>query len=172
MPGRKASPYLALSSGKKPHRSNAELEKRRANEPKIDSARLRCPSRLSNEAKKEWRRLVKLYRGLEEPLLNDLDVNALMVYCEAAVDYAEAKEKLKFSEKIYARPGAFGPVPSVNPWVTIADLAAANMKKFGDILLLDPISRARVGLAKSKEENLSPMESYFKRKQVSGDGTR
>lgn len=172
MAGRKATPYLALSSGKKPHRSNAELEKRAAGEPKINSVKLRCPSRLSDEAKKEWRRLVKLYRELDEQLLNDLDVNALMVYCEAVVDYNEAKEKLSMMEKIYARPTAFGNTPTVNPWVGIADLAAATMKKFGDALLLDPVSRARIGIAKSKEENLSPMESYFKRKQGGGDGTR
>ena len=37
-----------------------------------------------------------------------------------------------------------------NPWLIVANDAANQIKKYGEVLLLDPVSRAKVGLAKSK----------------------
>ena len=52
--------------------------------------------------------------------------------------------------------------PKINPWVKVANDSAELMRKYGGLLLLDPISRARVGLAKANDEKLSPMAKMLR----------
>jgi len=109
-----------------------------------------------------------LYRELEEPIINDLDVHALEIYCETLVTYRKASQKVRETSEVYTSrtdPSR----PRINPWFSIAIDAANQLKKFSDILLMDPVSRAKVGLAKSRDEDLSPMELYFKRKRDSAE---
>ncbi len=64
------------------------IERQKANTPKCSSAALRCPKNLAEGAKKEWRRVVKLYRELDMQILNDLDIAVLTSYC-VEVDIAQ-----------------------------------------------------------------------------------
>jgi len=78
MAGRKAYPYVVMNATNDKNRlTKDEIERRKENEPRIKSNALRCPSHLSDGAKKEWRRIVKLYNEFEKPLLSDLDVNCI-----------------------------------------------------------------------------------------------
>jgi len=138
-----------------------ELAKRKKYEPKIKSNYLTCPAHLSNDARKEWRRIVKLYGEIEQPILTDLDCNALEIYCEALVTYRKAMQKVRETSEIYASKSDQNR-PRKNPWLMIANEAAMHIKKYGEILLLDPVSRARVGIAKAKDEDLSPIARFMR----------
>jgi len=152
MAGRKPYPFEVMKATNDRNRlTKKELDGRQAHEPKIQSALLRCPAHLSPEAKKEWKRIVKLYREFDAPILNDLDVNALEVYCEALVTYRKAINMVRQTAEVAKFKG--DDKQRKNPWLTVANEAAGQIKKYGEILLLDPVSRARVGLAKSKAED-------------------
>jgi P27 family predicted phage terminase small subunit len=45
------------------------------------NSKLTPPRELTDGAKKEWKRVVKLYKDLEVEVLNDLDVQVLSSYC-------------------------------------------------------------------------------------------
>jgi P27 family predicted phage terminase small subunit len=167
MKGRKPYPFQIVESTNDKHRLTKDaLANRKKNEPTIKSNRLRCPMHLSLDAKKEWRRIVKLYGEIKEPILSDLDCNALEIYCEALVTYRKATLKVRETSEVYASLQG----PKVNPWLRVANDSATQIKKYGEILLLDPVSRARIGIAKSNDEDLSPMAAYMKRKQAGGNG--
>lgn len=170
MAGRKAYPVeLMLLTNDKNRLTKSELEERKQNEPKLDSAKLRVPAHLSDEAKKEWRRIVKLYRQLDKTIVTDLDVNALEIYCEALVTYRKAMEKVRETSEVYVAKGDNR--PRKNPWLTVANEAAMQMKKYGEVLLLDPVSRARAGMAKTEEKQESPMAQFMKRRAGGGHAT-
>lgn len=152
MAGRKPYPYEVMKATNDHNRlTKKTLEAREKNEPKIKSAKLRCPKHLSEDAKIEWKRIVKLYREFDAPILNDLDINALEVYCEALVTYRKAINMVRQTAEVAKFKG--DDKQRKNPWLTVANEAANQIKKYGEILLLDPVSRARVGLAKSKQED-------------------
>lgn len=157
MAGRKAYPIVLMESSNDKNRlTKTELERRKRNEPTISSSRLKCPTHLSDDAKKEWRRIVKLYKELNRPIITDLDMNALEIYCEALVTYRKAMEKVRETSEVYISKSD-GNRPKKNPWLTVANDAAIQLKRYGEILLLDPVSRARVGLAKDPETEDDPM---------------
>lgn len=162
MAGRKAYPLALMEvTNDKNHLTKAELERRRNNEPTINSAKLRIPTHLSEGAKKEWRRIVKLYRELDKAIITDLDANALEIYCEALVTYRKAMEKVRETSEVYISKSE-GNRPKKNPWLSVANDAAIQLKRYGEILLLDPVSRARVGLTKEKDpQDEDPMAALL-----------
>lgn len=157
MRGRKPYPFEVINATNDKNRITKEkLAQRQANQPTIDSARLRCPAHLTPEAKKEWKRIAGLYKELSVPIVTDLDVNALEIYCEAIVTYRKAMQKVHDTSEVYVNK-ANSNKPAKNPWLTVANEAAAQVKKYGEVLLLDPVSRARASLAKDKETEDDPM---------------
>lgn len=159
MRGRKAHPYQIVNANAKEQKTaKKKLEGRKNNEPKINSFELICPQHLTEEAKIEWDRIKTLYQELDQPIMSDLDVNALEIYCESIVTYRKAMQKVKESSEVYKSETG----PKVNPWLRVANEASKQVKKYGELLLLDPVSRARIGLAKSKKEELDPMEALLR----------
>ena len=139
------------------------VEKRERAEPKTTSAsikKLRCPARLNTVAQAEWRRLVGLYSEFEDDFMGGLDLSTLMVYCEQYATYTLAMGKLAETTIVYKSSSKED--PKINPWLKVANEAADKMLRYGQILLLDPISRARMGLARVKAEELDPMEVFMK----------
>jgi P27 family predicted phage terminase small subunit len=164
MRGRKPYPFQIMESTNDKNRlTKDELSKREKYEPKVKSNYLTCPLHLSEDAKKEWRRIVKLYGEIKEPILTDLDCNALEIYCESLMTYRKAMQKVRETSEVYTSKSDQNK-PRKNPWLTVANEAAVQIKKYGEILLLDPVSRARVGIAKAKDEELSPMAKFLKQK--------
>jgi len=161
MGGRRASPALVeVKRGDKNNKSKKQLADRVKKEPKPLSKSMSCPSRLTVAAQAEWKVLVALYDELSETLLGDLDRNALEIYCEAMVRFRKAMDKVHETSEVYKH----GTELKINPWLKVADEAAQVVKKYGEMLLLDPVSRARVGLARSKEEELTPLANFLKNK--------
>lgn len=106
---------------------------------------------------------MSLYRELKDPILSDLDCNALEIYCESYVTYKKAIQKVRETSEVYNSKN--DPRPRKNPWLTIANDAAIQVKKYGELLLLDPVSRARVGLVKKPEKELSPIARFMIERQ-------
>jgi P27 family predicted phage terminase small subunit len=166
MKGRKPYPYEVIEGGNEKDRyTKDELRSRRKNEPKMTGdAKLVCPSHLSDDAKKEWRRIRALYKNLSANILSDLDVNALEIYCESLATYRKAMLKVRETSEVVASKTDPGK-PKKNPWLTVANEAAAQMKKYGESLLLDPVSRARVGLAKKQDaETKTGMAAFLSKR--------
>jgi P27 family predicted phage terminase small subunit len=160
--GRK--PKLTLISDRVPHRSNQDIEARREAEPKGCEANFRAPRELSAEAKKEWRRIIRLYKQLEVPILNDLDQCVLAAYCESTAIYRTA-------QIAYAKnPSPIGKDADgrwiENPLVAIMDKQGKNIARYAEQLCLSPVGRARMGLAKSKAATDDPMEEILNRQMM------
>lgn len=163
--GRK--PHLSVIEGRRPHRSNMEREERRENEPKGCESKFRAPPELSAEARKEWKRLIRLYRQLDQPILNDLDLSILSAYCESAAIYRRAQADYQsppWNGKLVGKlPGS--DALTENPYIKIMTREGQNMAKYAEQLCLSPVGRARMGLAKSKAGDSSdPMDEILQRR--------
>lgn len=157
MAGRNARPIALVDYDN--HRTKKEIEAREAGEPKGCTANLTVPKHLSNDAKKEWRRVVKLYRQLDQEVLNDLDVGILACYCESVALYNAASVRMQ-NEPLTVLTDK-GEV--VNPLLKIMDKQSANIKAYGEQLCLTPVGRARMGIANAKKEVESdPLEQLLR----------
>lgn len=167
MTGRKPYPFAVIQKNNDKLRyTQAQLESR-SNEPKIKSNSLHCPVHLSDEAKKEWRRIVKLYAELSGDFICDLDVNTLEVYCEALITYRKAMNKVHETSEIYSDKTDGGKY-KINPWLRVANAASITIKKYGEVLLLDPVGRARAAISNKKDEKPVSKFDKFGKNQVNG----
>ena len=146
MRGRKPKPTalkeLAGNPGKR--KSNAQ-------EPSLRRAIPQCPKHLSAEAKREWKRMAtELYNA---GLLTNIDRSALAAYCQAWARWAQA-------ERILAKKGtviltSFGNLIQ-SPYLSIANTAVEQMRKFLTEFGMTPSSRSRVkALPGGSEESLA-----------------
>ena len=147
MAGRNARPIALVD--KKNHRTKAQIAARENGEPRGCEAKLTVPKSLSAEAKKEWKRVVRLYRQLDAEVLNDLDVDMLACYCEAVALYKAASAEMQ-GAPLTVETSKGDMVP--NPLLKIIDKQSANIKTYGEQLCLTPVGRAKMGLAKAKRE--------------------
>ena len=95
--GRKPTP-AALLDPQKSKISKDDLEVRKMIEKSVNPKpknTLKRPTFLSGPAKKEWRRIMKLYEQLDQKILSDLDQTALVMYCEAVAAYKTFQKRYK-----------------------------------------------------------------------------
>lgn len=115
-------------------------------EPKPARKAPKCPSHLSKEAKKEWKRIVPELEDLG--LLTRVDMAALGAYCAAFGRWVEAEKALKQEGLTVTTPN--GHVQK-SPWLTIADKALDQLRKYIVEFGLSPASRTKVS-AQPKED--------------------
>ena len=149
MTGRKPIPANLINADNH-KKSKEEIERRRKIEEGLKStSTLRVPSYLSDEAKKEWRRLIKLYRLMDADILSDLDANALTIYCEAFAIYKKAHEVWVQTQKVVSRDEEAQKI--LDKTFNIMEKQSRIMAKFSEQLCLTPVGRARMGMAKKDE---------------------
>jgi len=167
MKGRKPYPIeLIEHTNDKLRYTKSELQLRKENELKYNGEVIfDCPDHLCDEAKFEWNKIRELYKKLDANILTDLDANALEVYCESVVTYRKAMLKVRETAEVYASKSDPGR-PKKNPWLNVASEAAARMKKYSEILLLDPVSRARVGLSKSNDKPATGIAAFMAKRNT------
>lgn len=147
-------------------RTKAVMDARKAGEVTGASSKLTPPRELSKAAKKEWRRVVKLYRQLDAEVINDLDVNLLAAYCENVAIFKEAETR--YQEEPLAKWSAEDQKWVESPYLKIMDGAAKNIMKAAEQLCLSPVGRARMGvLAAKKAAGKSPMARYLESRRTS-----
>jgi P27 family predicted phage terminase small subunit len=159
--GRK--PILAVIDGRRPHRSKDEVQARVDAEPRGCKATFKAPKEMSPDARKEWRRVVALYKQLDSEVLNDLDLSVLSAYCESVAIYRKAQEQYqKFP--LYGKNLDTGQ-PVENPYIKIMNREGQNVVRYAEQLCLSPVGRARMGLAREKREAAQdPMEEVLQRR--------
>jgi P27 family predicted phage terminase small subunit len=129
---------------------NGEPNKRRINfaEPKPSLKRPHCPSFLSKEAKKEWRRIApQLERS---GVLSKIDGAALAAYCTAWARWVDAERILQKSGVLVKAPSGF---PMQSPLLAIANKAMHQMVKILTEFGMTPSSRSRIRIDDSGSED-------------------
>lgn len=134
-------------------------------ETKIKTAdRLKCPKDMSPVAKKEWKRIMGLYRQMEADILNDLDITALTMYCESFAQYKSAQKDWVQVQKVVTT--------NVNSQRTLDKIRSVMndqvkvVCQLSEQLCLTPVGRARMGIAMAKKKEQSSLAKLFQ----GGDG--
>jgi P27 family predicted phage terminase small subunit len=134
--GRKPKPtYLKVLEGNPGHRP---LNK---DEPKPAPVRPACPRHLSDEAKKEWRRIVPELEIVG--LITRIDRAALAMYCEAWGRWLEAEEALRKYGVMVKSPSGF---PMQSPYLAVANKAMEQMRGLLTEFGMSPASRTRISV--------------------------
>lgn len=154
--GRKPIP-ASMIDHKSFKKSIKEIEDRKEAEEKLRiGSELKCPSYVSKEAKKEWKRMMQLYRAMEVDILSDLDIMSLVMYCEATAVYKKAQETwAKYQQIVAANPEA----------QRVLDKCFMTMEKqtriiisLSEQLCLTPVGRARMGMNAAKNDEPSKLD--------------
>ena len=155
--GRKPVP-ASLIDPKKEKRSKETIEKRRVIENSLKTeAKLNCPKSLSEIAKKEWRRVIRLYKQMGSDILCDLDIQALTMYCEAVAVYKIAQaESIRLRNRLTEIQGLA--VKDKKDEYLVRECIEINVKtmnnqtkiisSLAEQLCLTPVGRARMGMMK------------------------
>ena len=139
--------------------TKAELKARTEGEVGGCEAKLTPPKELSPEAKKEWKRVVRLYRQLDHDVINDLDLTLLANYCESVAVYKAAQVAYR-TAPLVTEDG------KESPYLRIMDTCVKQIAKAADQLCLSPVGRARMGvIAAKKAVEKDPMEQWLQRKR-------
>ncbi len=140
-----------------------ELGRREYVEKQLETkATLRVPSDLSPVAKKEWRRLIGLYREMEMEILSDLDRNALATYCEAYSIYHMAQQEWVEIKKVTSDSEV--EQVRINKIFRTMEKQSIIMARYAEQLCLTPVGRAKMGVAnKNKPTRLEEMVARAKR---------
>jgi len=99
----------------------------------------RCPSHLSEVARKEWRRLATPLH--EAGILTLADRAALAAFCQAWARWVEAEEKLKETPMLIRTPSGYA---QQSPWLSIANKQLELMGRYMSELGLTPVARERL----------------------------
>jgi P27 family predicted phage terminase small subunit len=145
MPGRNPTPAALIDAGKH-KKSKADIEKRARVEEQIrgTTSLLWCPTHLTPEAKREWRRVMKLYKSLDVNILSDLDQTALIMYVEARAIYMKAHETWsKYQTVVAGNPEA---QRYLDKAITTMERQTKIINTLADQLCLTPVGRAKMGM--------------------------
>lgn len=153
--GRKPIP-AALIDPQEHKKSYDEIQQRIEVESSLKtSSKLTCPKYLSDVAKKEWKRVIKLYRSLDTDILCDLDISSLVIYCEAWAEYRQAQD-----ERNKITQDGDKSVESQKVIDRCVNRMASQTKIINSIseqLCLTPVGRARMGMMSKKTNHPSPL---------------
>ena len=140
MKGRKPKPLAVREAeGSKPRA-------RHRNQPKPRAGKPTPPDHLSDAARVEWTRVLA---AAPAGMLSRLDVAVLSLYCDAFARWAAARKMVARTGECIATTN--GNVVQ-NPWLGIANRAAADTLKAAVELGLSPTARARVSVVAGKKD--------------------
>jgi len=123
-----------------------------ADEPKPGLVVPRCPPELSDEAKREWRRVTGEFAALG--MVSRLDRAGLATYCEAWAHWLDAQEKLrKFGVVIQGKGGRA--IPS--PYLSVARQSFREMLALLSEFGMTPAGRTRVASQPAPQ----PSDDFF-----------
>lgn len=144
---------LRILEGNPSHRPLPE------NEPKPMADKVKCPSWLHADAKKEWRRLAP---GLiEMGLLTNSDVQTFAAYCQSYAMWKEAAEHVMREGMMQEAPSGY---IMKSPYASMAQSSLTQMKQFAGEFGLTPSARTRISgeQAGAKKLEEDPMEQLLR----------
>lgn len=160
MPGRRPLP-ASLIDPEKHKKSKSEIERRKTVEEKIrgTTSLLWCPPYLTGEAKKEWRRIMKLYKSLDVNILSDLDQTALIMYVEARAIWMKAHETWsKYQTVVAGNPEA---QRFLDKAFNTMERQTKIINQLADQLCLTPVGRARMGMNQIENDGPSALAALM-----------
>lgn len=121
-----------------------EEKKTKKNKPKP------CPKWLSDAAKKEWRRITKIFAE-EEKEFTDKDLKALEAYCTNYAKWQKCEQII--DEKGYSMEVGDNGYEQQRPEVSIANKAQTEMRAWAKELGLTPAARQRMKAESAQGES-------------------
>jgi len=159
--GRKPLPAALAPNS---HESKASQEKRLSVEKNLETtANLTCPKDMSDTAKKEWKRLMRLYRKMPAQVLNDLDLNSLRQYCEHFSVYYQAEQAWKDDLKCTVASSSVDTQSLINRVLETMRRETDAMNRLAEQLLLTPVGRARMGVNPATPNTGDKIEEFISR---------
>lgn len=122
------------------------------------------PSYLSPLAKKEWQRLMRLYKNMKGEILTSLDLNSLVIYCEAVAVYQKAQQVWVNNQGVATLDKEAQKI--MNQVFKTMREQSQIISRYASDLCLTPIGRAKIGMAvlnyekeeKEKEKKDNPLD--------------
>ena len=144
--GRKPKPtHLKLLAGNPGHRPLNEDEP----QPTAMETMPSPPDHLTDEAKKEWLRIVPLL--MQSQMISDVDTGAVCAYCQAYGRWVSAEIEVNRTGLVVT--GAMGG-QVINPYLHVANKALDHLRKLIIEFGMTPSSRSRVtAIPKKKTTN-------------------
>ena len=142
--------------------SNSERAARETAEARLRAGakKLRCPSWLSPEAKKEFRRLAKMLQRLD--VVCDLHSDLLAVFANTLVAYREVDEAIRrqgLTVFYTNKAGAKNEIP--NPLLSQRKQLGDQLRMFGVEFGLTPSALAKLALPKEPPQEPSAFEQMY-----------
>ncbi len=120
-------------------------------EKKTEKNKLKpCPKWLSDAAKKEWRRIAKIFAE-EEKEFTDKDLKALEAYCTNYAKWQKCEQII--DEKGYSMEVGDNGYEQQRPEVSIANKAQTEMRAWAKELGLTPAARQRMKAESAQGES-------------------
>lgn len=156
--GRKVVPL----SVNKSNLTKAERDARKKAESKLQPKKdkIKIPSWLDKEAKKEWRRVCKELEELN--LLTNVDTVALAIYCDAYSKLLQANKEIETQGMFVEYTNKFGATNTIeNPAIKTANKYIDVIRKMCGEFGLTPSARAKLTLPKQEEQEETPFDRMF-----------
>lgn len=161
--GRKPAPPALVDKGTF-KKNNQDIQSRQESWDSLKTTKvLKVPKHLTDEAKKEWRRVMKLYNQMDVDILSDLDRQALIMYCEATAIYKKAQEQWAKLNQV-ATPNPDGQ-KLIDKIFTTMDRQSKTIASLSEQLCLTPVGRARMGMNPTKSEEEDPLAKLLQKKR-------
>lgn len=158
------SKLVSVMDGKKPHRSNKEIEKRKKNEQALNVGNddIKPPTWLNSKAKKVFERTTEYLKQVN--VITNLDIDTLAVYCDSVAKYEEENKALKKLIKDYKKfeRECKDPMTLMEKSVEVNKLIdklqkgqlrlADNIRKYAIEFGLTPQARAKLSIHRDEEE--------------------
>ena len=134
-----------VANGNYNHKPKDELKRRAKNEQKlkVSAEHMDPPSYLDPGAKKQFRAIVKLFKGTD--LLNEADINEIARYCDLTKEYKSCNTRLKN----HGRSKDGKPDPNIRLKLQIS----AELDKIAKNLGLNPAARASLAINMTDDQN-------------------
>ena len=113
-----------------------------ANEPTPLVTAPEWPAHLTDDARKEWERLIPLL--ISNKLISELDTAALALYCQSYGRWAQAERKIAETPGDGLLIKAPSGYPIQNPYLNIAKRAMADCYRYLQLFGLSPSARTSV----------------------------
>lgn len=125
------------------------------------------PKDLSARAKREWTRVINLYKQMDIDILCGLDKAILRMYCDAVGNYELANDMVNSKQKQAKNEKSIFYMESVDYELKKMDSLAKIIKSLAEQLCLSPLARARMGVALSGQrpkDEKKPLDDLFDNK--------
>lgn len=156
--GRKVVP-LAVN---KSNLTKAEIEARQKAEAKLQPKKdkIKIPSWLDREGKKEWRRVSKELEELD--LLTNIDTTALAIYCDAYSKLLQANKEIEDKGMFVEYTNKAGATNIIeNPAIRTANKYIDVIRKMCGEFGLTPSARCKLTLPRQEEKEETPFDRMF-----------